>query len=263
MKRFVSMKAAVGIPLAAACVFAVPAAAQSSASAARSAPLPFAAGELAVYQVRLGGVSVGQGSLEVVGMEDVRGHATFHTRMKVNGGVPLARVDNTYDSWIDARGLFSHRFRQNQREVRYRRNRTFEFFPARREYLRDNGETGSIPTDQPLDDLSFLYYARTLPLRVGDEYVLPRYFQDDGNPVVLRVLRRETVRVPAGSFETIVVRPIIRTRGLFGEGGEAEVYLSDDANRIPVLIRSRVPVVGSLTMLLRSYRATAAEPAPR
>jgi hypothetical protein len=263
MKRFVSMTAAVGIPLAAACVLAAPGAAQSAASAARSAPLPFAAGELAVYQVRLGGISVGQGSLEVVGMEDVRGHATFHTRMKVNGGVPLARVDNTYDSWIDVRGLFSHRFRQNQREVRYRRNRTFEFFPARREYLRDNGETGSIPTDQPLDDLSFLYYARTLPLRVGDEYVLPRYFQDDGNPVVLRVLRRETVRVPAGSFETIVVRPIIRTRGLFGEGGEAEVYLSDDANRIPVLIRSRVPVVGSLTMLLRSYRATAAEPAPR
>jgi hypothetical protein len=76
-------------------------------------------------------------------------------------------------------------------------------------------------------------------------------------------LRRETVRVPAGSFETIVVRPILRTRGLFAEGGEAEVYLSDDANRIPVLIRSRVPVVGSLTMLLRSYRATADEPAQR
>jgi hypothetical protein len=244
-----------GAVLAAVLACAAPAAAQSSAaSAAHAASLPFGAGELAVYNVRLGGVGVGQGSLEVVGRQDIRGNATFHTRMKVAGGIPLARVDNTYDSWIDVRGVFSHRFRQNQREVRYRRDRTFDFFPERREYRRENGETGRIPTDRPLDDLSFLYYARTLPLRVGDEYVLPRYFQEDGNPVILRVLRRETVRVPAGTFETLVVQPIIRTRGLFAEGGEAEVYFSDDAHRIPVLIRSRVPVVGSLTMLLRSFR---------
>ena len=72
--------------------------------------------------------------------------------------------------------------------------------------------------------------------------------------MVLQVLRRETVQVPAGRFRTIVVRPIIRTDGMFGEGGRAEVYFSDDEYRIPVLIRSRVPVVGSLSMHLRTFR---------
>jgi hypothetical protein len=70
---------------------------------------------------------------------------------------------------------------------------------------------------------------------------------------VLQVLRRETVTVPAGTFNTVVVRPVIQTDGLFGEGGQAEVYFTDDARRIPVLVRSRVPVVGSLTMLLKKY----------
>lgn len=215
---------------------------------------PFRAGELATYQVKLGGASVGQGSLAVLGMVNIRGQQTFHTRMTLNGRVTLARVNDTYESWIDADGLFSHRFHQNVHEVRYRRNRTYDFFPETRTYRRENGRTGTIPTNQPLDDLSFLYFARTLPLDVGATYTLPRYFKADGNPVVIRVVRRETVQVPAGRFRTIVVQPVIKTDGLFGEGGRAEVFLSDDEHRIPVLIRSRVPVVGSLTMHLRTFR---------
>jgi hypothetical protein len=216
--------------------------------------IPFRAGELATYQVKLGGASVGQGSLAVLGMVNVRGQQTFHTRMTLNGRVTLARVNDIYESWIDADGIFSHRFHQNVHEVRYRRNRTYDFFPETRTYRRENGNTGTIPTSQPLDDLSFLYYARTLPLDIGATYSLQRYFKADGNPVVIRVVRRETITVPAGRFRTIVVQPVIKTDGLFGEGGRAEVFLSDDEHRIPVLIRSRVPVVGSLTMLLRTYR---------
>lgn len=215
---------------------------------------PFRAGELATYQVKLGGASVGQGSLAVLGMVNVRGQQTFHTRMTLNGRVTLARVNDIYESWIDADDLFSHRFHQNVHEIRYRRNRTYDFFPETRTYRRENGSTGTIPTHQPLDDLSFLYYARTLPLDIGASYSLQRYFKADGNPVMIRVLRRETITVPAGRFRTIVVQPVIKTDGLFGEGGRAEVFLSDDEHRIPVLIRSRVPVVGSLTMLLRTFR---------
>ncbi len=237
-------------PLAAALLAVV--AAVGGASAQNRTP--FRPGELATYQVKLGGASVGQGSLAVLGLVNVRGRQTYHTRMTLNGRVTLARVNDIYESWIDTDGLFSHRFHQNVHEVRYRRNRTYDFFPETRTYRRENGSTGTIPTNQPLDDLSFLYYARTLPLEVGATYSLQRYFKADGNPVVIRVVRRETITVPAGRFRTIVVQPVIKTDGLFGEGGRAEVFLSDDEHRIPVLIRSRVPVVGSLTMLLRTFR---------
>ena len=229
--------------------------AASVQSAAPVAPRhPFGAGERASFQVRLGGVGVGSGSLEVLGMETVGGRQTYHTRMRISGGLGPARVNDRYESWIDAEGLFSRRFIQDIHEVRYRRNRTYEFNPERQTFRRENGQTGTIPTDEPLDDLSFLYYARTLPLEVGDEYTLNRYFKADGNPVVIKVLRRETVTVPAGRFRTIVVQPVIQTDGIFGDGGRAEVYFSDDARRIPVLIRSRVPLVGSLTMQLRTYQ---------
>lgn len=219
-----------------------------------SIPLPFAVGEKAEYQVKLGAITVGSGVLEVVGMERANGHSTYRTRLHVKGGIPLARVDTRLESWIDAEGLFSRRFEQDQHEIRFERRRTYDFYPESRTYRRsDNGEIGRIPTDRPLDDVSFIFYTRTLPLRVGDTYTIPRYFKEDGNPVVIRVLRKETIEVPAGTFETIVVQPVIQTDGLFGEGGEAELYFTDDARRVLVQLRSSVPIVGSLSLYLRSY----------
>lgn len=217
--------------------------------------LPFAPGEHALYQVRLGAVPVGTGSLSVTGRQMVDGAQTFHTVMTLAGGTLFYTLNNRYESWIDADGLFSRRFHQNVREGSYRRNRTFYFNPEQRTFRRENGETGTLPTNQPLDDLSFLYYARTLPLEVGATYRLERYFKTDGNPVIIQVLRRETIEVPAGRFRTIVVRPIVRADGIFSEDGRAEVWFSDDQYRIPVMIRSearRLPA--SISLRLRTFR---------
>ena len=228
--------------------------ARAAGAEVQQARLPFGPGEHAVYEVRLG-LPVGTGTLSVTGMERVQGEQTLHTVMTLRGGTFFFRVNDRYESWIDADGLFSRRFHQNLSEGRYRRNRRYDFNPEQRTWRRENGDTGTLPTGDPLDDLSFLYFARTLPLTVGETYTLPRYFKAEGNPVELRVLRRETVRVPAGQFRTIVVRPIIRTDGIFGEDGRAEVHFSDDAHRIPVLIRTAgVPIGGDLVMRLRSFR---------
>ena len=75
----------------------------------------------------------------------------------------------------------------------------------------------------------------------------------DLNPVRLEVLRIETVKVPAGTFETIVVRPIIKSKGLFSEGGQAEVYFTNDDNRVLVMLKSRVKILKSLDLLLEEY----------
>jgi hypothetical protein len=225
----------------------------SNAVEDRVVPVPFGPGERAEYQVRLGPVAVGEGHMEVHGVERVRGFPTYRLSMGINGGVPLARVNNLYQSWLDVESLASRRFIQSQREVRFRRFRHFEFYPEERRWERaDVEEEGDLPTDLPLDDIAFVYYVRSLPLEVGETYTLDRYFQEDGNPVIIEVLRRDRVTVPAGTFNTIVVRPVIRTRGLFSEGGEAEIHFSDDPRRLMVQLRSRIPVVGSISLHLRS-----------
>jgi hypothetical protein len=242
--------------LAAALAAAVVATGIARADAQPPAPrVPFSAGEQATYQVKLGFAPIGSGTLSVTGLETVQGEQTFHAVMTLRGGNAIFRVNDRYESWIDTDGLFSRRFHQNLHEGRFRRNRTYHFDPAARTFRRENGQTGVMPTNQPLDDLSFLYFARTLPLDAGATYTLPRYFKADGNPVVLRVLRRETISVPAGRFRTIVVRPIIQSDGMFSENKHAEVYFSDDEHRIPVMIRVEdVGLGGDLVMRLRSFR---------
>ncbi len=219
------------------------------------ASVPFGPGERTDYDVRLGRIRVGEGSMELVGVEHVRGRPSYHASWVIQGGIPLARVDDHFQSWFDIETLASRRFIQDIHEVRYTSYRHFEIYPSEGHWEReDTGHQEDLPTDLPLDEISFIYFARTLPLEVGETYEMDRYFREDRNPVTLRVVGREVVEVPAGTFETLVVEPIIKAGGLFGEGGEAKVYFTDDERRLLVKLESRVPVVGSLSLHLREIR---------
>ncbi len=219
------------------------------------ASVPFGVGEHLVYKVTLGPFGkVGTGSFEVVALDTVRGYPTYRLRMKLKGGIAFVHVDDDMQSWLDVSTLASRRFKQDQKEYHYERHRTLEFFPEERRWTQPaKDESGVLPTDSPLDDISFLYYVRTLPLEVGQTYTLDRYFDEKGNPVVVTVERKDTVTVPAGTFPAIVVRPVIQTKGLFGQGGKAEVYFSDDSRRLVLQVRSSVPVIGSLNMYLQGF----------
>lgn len=219
------------------------------------ADVPFGPGERATYKVSVGLFgSVGEGSMEVVSVDTIHGHPTYQLRFDLEGGVLFAKVDDTFRSWMDVSSLFSRRFEQRQHEVNFRRHRIFDFLPEDGKWERiDRDETGDLASNEPLDDVSFLYFVRTIPLEVGETYTFHRYYREDSNPVILKVLRRERVNVPAGTFDTIVVQPIIKTDGLFGEGGEAEVYFTDDDQRILVQMRSRVPILRHLNLVLESY----------
>lgn len=218
------------------------------------ATVPFGPGERTEYDVRLGPVRVGEGVMEVVGVTPVRGRPSYHTSWVIQGGIPLARVDDHFQSWFDIETLASRRFIQDIHEVRYTSYRHFEIYPSEGYWeRRETEERGDLITDVPLDQISFIYYARTLPLEVGETYEMDRYFREDRNPVTLKVLERKQIEVPAGTFDTVVVEPIIKAGGLFGEGGEAKVYFTDDERRILVKMESSIPIVGSLSLHLRSH----------
>src|SRR5690606_39004879 len=174
------------------------------------AAVPFGLGERLTYKVTLGMFGgVGNGAMEVLELDTIHGRPTYRLRFTLNGGVLFAKVDDTLQSWLDVSDLISRRFEQNQKEVNYERHRTFDFFPEQGIWKRlENGQTGELATPEPLDDVSFIYFIRTIPLEVGKTYTFDRYYKDSGNPVIVKVLRKETVTVPAGTFETVVVRPI-------------------------------------------------------
>lgn len=215
------------------------------------AAVPFGFGERADYGVKYGPFSVGRASTEVFKIDSLRGREVWHILFHVRGGIPGFRVDDRMESWMDTQSLASLRFRQDMNEGSHERERVFEIFPDSGVYREDQKEPQPTVTF-PLDDGSFLFFVRTIPLEVGKEYSFDRYFRPDRNPVRIQVLRKEKIRVPAGEFETIVIRPIIKARGVFSEGGRAEVWLTDDSLRIMVQLKTHMKL-GSLSLFLRSY----------
>jgi len=226
-----------------------------AAPAARAA-VPFDAGERLEYEVKFGFLHVGGGSMEVAGVDSVRGHAAWHTVFRVRGGTFFYKVNDRLESCIDVNRFVSLRHWQVLNEGRRERERRYEIMPERGIFFEE-GKGESPTVAQPLDDGAFLYFVRTIPLEVGQTYHFERYFRPDRNPVTIRVLRREHVKVPAGEFDAIVVQPIIKTKGIFSEGGRAEVWLSDDANRIMLQMKSKLSF-GSLNLYLTSYQRGAA-----
>jgi hypothetical protein len=225
------------------------------------ASVPFGVGERLDYEVRLSGIRVGGGFMEVSNMESIRGREAWHTSFGIKGGIAFYRVNDRYESWFDTRSLASLRYHQQIDEGSYERESRFEIYPDRKVFIDAKG-TEQPTTEDPLDDGSFLYFLRTIPLEVGKEYTFDRYFRLDRNPVRIKVLRLDRVSVPAGTFDAVVVQPIIKTKGIFSENGRAEVWLSNDEHRIMLQMKSRFSRF-SLNLFLKSFRlATSAGAAP-
>lgn len=217
-------------------------------------------GERLDYDVKFGKLRVGRGSMEVRGTTDVRGREAWHTVFSVRGGIPFFRVDDRLESWIDTESFTSLRFAQQTHEGQYHRERHIELFPERGTMLERGEHAQEEPTvDQPLDEGALLYFLRTLPLNVGDRYSLDRYFRPDRNPVQLEVVRRERIQVPAGTFETIVIRPMIKSSGMFSENGRAEIWLTDDDRRLMVQMTAKLPF-GTIQLSLREITNVAGTP---
>ncbi len=163
------------------------------------AEVPFGPGEQSEYEVKLGPFSVGGAVMQVVNVEPVRSRPSYHISWRIEGGIPLARVDDHFQSWIDVETLATLRSLKKVREVGYSADRHYEIYPEAGYWDRlDTGESEEMITEFPLDDISFIYHVRSLSLEVGESYSLDRYFIADRNPVILRVLRKETIEVPRG-----------------------------------------------------------------
>jgi hypothetical protein len=233
---------------------AAPAAAQSLVAVAAEptfhlAPVPFAVGEELHYKASFAGIRAGNAVMRVAGIENVRGRPAYHIVFTIDGGIPLYRVRDRYESWVDVQSLASLRYVQNISEGGYHRNTTYEIFPERAQF-RKNGEAPEASVSHPLDDGSFIYAIRASMPNVGETRRDDRYFRPDRNPVVLTGLRIDTVKVDAGLYATTVIRPSIKANGIFSENGDAQVWLSNDANRYPVQVKSKF----SLTLELQSVK---------
>ncbi|HUP59227.1 MAG TPA: DUF3108 domain-containing protein [Thermoanaerobaculia bacterium] len=100
------------------------------------------------------------------------------------------------------------------------------------------------------DPISIIYHVRTLDLAPGKSHDFKIISDGKLYDVRARVVKRETLQTPAGTFATVMVEPEMKTVGQ--ERDERMfIWYSDDQRRIPVRIRTEVKF-GAVTATLRA-----------
>jgi Protein of unknown function (DUF3108) len=99
------------------------------------------------------------------------------------------------------------------------------------------------------DVYSSFYYVRTLPLTVGKSVYVSILDNKELWNVEVQVLKKEKLDTIFGEVNTILIKPLIKSEGIFERKGEIFIWLTDDARRIPVKMQTKV-VIGSVTATL-------------
>ena len=227
--------------------------AAASAPDSAPAPVPFAVGERLVYAAHLGVFSVGEATMEVAGLDTIRGVESLHLRFHIEGGALWYHLDQTLESWVGRADFRSRRFSNRTEEKGKRWQRDFDIFPDSGFYREAGHDSTHATVADPLDDAAFLYWIRTVPLKIGERYEFRRYFRVERNPVIVEVLGRDRIKVAGQKWDAIVLRPTIPNGGgIFAERAEARLWLSDDRDRIVLGLQSKFSF-GHMTLKLKEY----------
>lgn len=221
---------------------------------AQATVLPFDVGERLRYRVTLGRLgTVGEGEMSVDGPEAIRGTEALVLRSQVSARVGFVKTTERAQSWIDPTRMTALRYvKRTQRALSRDDEQQVELFPEERRWEDQQGHSRESPTSTPLDELSFIYYLRTLPLDADTTSSVVRHYDAARNPIAVRVVGRDTVRTSAGTFPTIIVEMRVKDARRYGGEGVIRLHLSADAFRYPVRIESSIPVLGSTVLTLES-----------
>lgn len=143
-------------------------------------------------------------------------------------------------------------YRLRIREGRHRRDKEVIFNSGNKVTYIDHINNEKLSFDVPsliFDPLSSFYYLRTLKLVVGEPVYVTIFDSKKVWNVEVQVLRKEKVTLSTGTVDTILIKPLMKSEGIFYKKGDIYIWMTDDEKRIPVKLRTKV-AIGSINALL-------------
>ena len=204
-----------------------------------------------------GNVTAGYGTLEIT--QDNRkfnNRDTYHivATGKSSGFFNLFfKVDDRFESYVDEDGIYPWLFSRRTREGGYKKDDDVNFNQLRGSAISRKKVT-RIPINVQ-DIISSFFFARTLDgnsIKPGDVINLPFFLDDSVYYSKVKFFGRETIKTSMGKVKCLKLKPLLAKGAVFKEDYPMTLWVSDDANKIPVLAESAV-IVGSVRMELISY----------
>jgi len=198
------------------------------------------------------------------------GNATFTSQLERLNGRPvfhitgvgkthpsydwIFKVRDQYETFIDTATLQPLKFIRNVQEGGYKKYENVTFNRTANTAITTKGVYKVPPCVQ--DVISAIYYARNIDFnkyKPGDRIPFTMFLDDEVYNMYIRYLGKETIKTKYGKFSTIKFKPLLLKGSIFEGGEKMTVWVSNDANKIPVRIESPI-TVGSVKVDMMGYK---------
>jgi hypothetical protein len=176
----------------------------------------------------------------------------------------VTRINNNYGSYIDTSAIVPHKFYRYIEEGKYRHNEVVDF-----DHKHDQATTAKLDKktkktvdtqhhevpDNVQDIVSGFYFLRTMNFskrKKGEIITINSFHSGEVYDFKIRYLGKEEIKTKIGTFNTIVLSPIMPENKLFDGENSIKVWISDDSNKIPIKIKASL-FMGAVEIDLKSY----------
>ena len=219
----------------------------------------FSAGERVTFRVyyNMGILWINSGNAEfTIKNEDFNKKQVYHitgTGHTAKSFEWFYKVFDTYESYIDKETQLPMRFVRNVNEGGLSIKNDISFNHKAGTAVSDN-KTYNIPSCTQ-DVLSAIYFARNIDYskyKAGDKIPFNMFLDNQVYELYIKYYGKERITTKMGTFNALKIVPLLIEGTIFKGGEKMTIWVSDDANHVPVRIESPI-LVGSIKVDLTEY----------
>lgn len=223
----------------------------SALGKAENVKVPFKIGERLEYQGYWFFIPAGRTNLNVVGTKFIDGQECFHFYGQATTQILFFfTVDDRANSYATVTDLTSLAFDKQIEEGNYKKKASVKIDWAK---SAANYEDKKYPINAGCRDaFTAFYYFRTLKIPESGKTINLCIFERKNYPLVIKVEKREEIKVDAGKFKTVLLRitPDPNFAGLFRHKGDILAWITDDERKILVQLKAALPILGTIRIEL-------------
>jgi len=166
----------------------------------------------------------------------------------------IFKVRDRYETYFDTANMQPLKFIRNVDEGGYKKTENITFNQETNTAITNSG-VFKVPNCVQ-DVLSSIYYARNIDFskyKAGDKIPFDMFLDNEVYNLYIRYMGKETVKTKYGKFNAIKFKPLLVKGTIFQGGEKMTVWVSDDANHIPLRIESPI-VVGTIKIDMMQYK---------
>jgi hypothetical protein len=165
----------------------------------------------------------------------------------------IFKVRDRYESYFNSNDLQPVKFVRQINEGKYKKHEEVTFNQQTNTAITKNG-VYKVP-ENVQDVISVMYYARNInydQYKNGDKIPFNMFLDDKVYNMYIHYMGKETIKTRYGKFNAIKLKPLLLKGSIFEGGEKMTIWVTDDANHIPVRVESPI-IVGSVKIDLMHY----------